>query len=309
MKTTTKSKNTISSAKGSITTKRSGKIDQLVSLLPFGLGNTKPVVAVMRLEGVIGKVGAMKSGLAISSLNKLIEKMFKIDRLDAICLCINSPGGSPVQSELIAKRIISLAKELDLPIYSFVEDIAASGGYWLACAGDKIFASKSSIVGSIGVISSGFGFHGAIEKLGIERRVIAEGKNKSVLDPFQPTKTSDIKLVKDLQKKIYDHFTETIKERRKGRLTQTDDIIFNGEFWTGQQALDYGLIDGIDDLYSFIHKRYGDEVKIEYIEHKQSWFKRKFGVSNITRNVAQDITDAVFDKVEAKLLTSKFDLY
>src|SRR5690606_20949369 len=127
------------------------------------------------------------------------------------------------------------------------EDVAASGGYWLACSADKIFATKSSIIGSIGVISSGFGFHGAIEKLGIERRVITEGKNKSVLDPFQPVKGSDVKLVKDLQKKIYDHFTDTIKERRKGRITQTDDIIFNGEFWTGQKALDYGLIDGIDD--------------------------------------------------------------
>jgi signal peptide peptidase SppA len=251
----------------------------------------------------------MKSGLTISSLNKLIEKMFKIERLDAVCLCINSPGGSPVQSELISKRLSSLAKELDVTIYSFVEDIAASGGYWLACAGDKIFASKSSIIGSIGVISSGFGFQGAIEKLGIERRVITEGKNKSVLDPFQPVKASDVKLVKDLQKKIYDHFTETVKECRKGRLTQNDDIIFNGEFWTGQKALDYGLIDGIDDLYSFIHKRYGDEVKIEYIEPKQSWFKRKLGMSTIARDVAQEMTDVALDKIEARLLASKFDLY
>ena len=227
MKTINKSKNSISTAKTSINTNRSSKIDQLISVLPFWF-NTKPVVAVMRLEGVIGKVGSMKSGLTISSLNKLIEKMFKIERLDAVCLCINSPGGSPVQSELISKRLTSLAKELGVPIYSFVEDVAASGGYWLACAGDKIFANKSSIIGSIGVISSGFGFHEAIGKLGIERRVIAEGKNKSVLDPFQPAKSSDVKLVKDLQKKIYEHFIETVKEHRKGRLTQTDEIIFNG---------------------------------------------------------------------------------
>ena len=308
MKTTNKSKNSISGAKAPINTKRSSKIDQLMSVLPFCF-NTKPVVAVMRLEGVIGKAGSMKSGLTISSLNKLIEKMFKIERLDAICLCINSPGGSPVQSELISKRLSSLAKELDVAIYSFVEDVAASGGYWLACAGDKIFASKSSIIGSIGVISSGFGFHGAIEKLGIERRVITEGKNKSVLDPFQPVKSSDVKLVKDLQKKIYDHFTESVKERRKGKLTQNDDIIFNGEFWTGQKALDYGLIDGIDDLYSFIHKRYGDEVKIEYIEPKQSWFKRTLGMSIIAKDIAQEITDGALDRIEARLVASKFDLY
>jgi signal peptide peptidase SppA len=307
MKTINKSKNSISTAKTSINTNRSSKIDQLISVLPFWF-NTKPVVAVMRLEGVIGKGGSMKSGLTISSLNKLIEKMFKIERLDAVCLCINSPGGSPVQSELISKRLTSLAKELGVPIYSFVEDVAASGGYWLACAGDKIFANKSSIIGSIGVISSGFGFHEAIGKLGIERRVIAEGKNKSVLDPFQPAKSSDVKLVKDLQKKIYEHFIETVKEHRKGRLTQTDEIIFNGEFWTGQKALDYGLIDGIDDLYSFIHKKYGNEVKVEYIENKQSWFKRKLGMSN-SKDTVQELTDTMLDRIEARFMAGKFDLY
>ncbi len=307
MKTTNNSKNSISTAKTSANTKRSSKIDQIMSILPFSF-NTKPVVAVMRLEGIIGKAGSMKSGLTISSLNKLIEKMFKLEKLDAVCLCINSPGGSPVQSELISKRLTSLAKELDVPIYSFVEDVAASGGYWLACAGDKIFASKSSIIGSIGVISSGFGFHEAIEKLGIERRVIAEGKNKSVLDPFQPTKSSDIKLVKALQKTIYDHFTENVKERRKGKLTQNDDIIFNGEFWTGQKALDYGLIDGIDDLYSFINKRYGNEVKIEYIENKQSWFKRKLGMAS-AKDTVQEVTDAMLDRIEARIVAGKFDLY
>lgn len=304
---TKKNKNSISSVKASIPTKRSSRIDQIISALPFAF-NTKPVVAVMRLDGVIGKGGAMKSGLNISSLNKLIEKMFKIERLDAVCLSINSPGGSPVQSELIAKRLTSLAKEIDVPIYSFVEDVAASGGYWLACAGDKIFASKSSIIGSIGVISSGFGFHEAIKKMGIERRVITEGKNKSVLDPFEPTKSSDIKLLKTLQRSIYDHFVENVKERRKGRITQNDDIIFNGEFWTGQKALDYGLIDGIDDLYSFISKRYGNEVKVEYIENKQSWFKRKFAVSSAQNNV-QDLTDAVLDRIESRFAASKFDLY
>jgi signal peptide peptidase SppA len=307
MKTINKSKNSISTAKTSINTNRSSKIDQLISVLPFCF-NTKPVVAVMRLEGVIGKGGSMKSGLTISSLNKLIEKMFKIERLDAVCLCINSPGGSPVQSELISKRLTSLAKELGVPIYSFVEDVAASGGYWLACAGDKIFANKSSIIGSIGVISSGFGFHEAIGKMGIERRVIAEGKNKSVLDPFQPAKSSDVKLVKDLQKKIYEHFIETVKEHRKGRLTQTDEIIFNGEFWTGQKALDYGLIDGIDDLYSFIHKKYGNEVKVEYIENKQSWFKRKLGMSN-SKDTVQELTDTMLDRIEARFMAGKFDLY
>lgn len=308
MKTIKENKNSISQVRTSINSKRANKIDQLISLLPFNLYNTKPVVAVIRLEGIIGKAGTIQNGLTLASINKLLEKMFKTDRLDAACLCINSPGGSPVQSELIANRIISLAKESGIPIYSFVEDVAASGGYWLACAANKIFASKSSIIGSIGVISRGFGFHGAIEKLGIERRVITEGENKSVLDPFQPLKASDVKLVKDLQKKIYDHFVETVKERRNGKLTQTDDIIFNGEFWTGQKALDYGLIDGIDDLYSFINKKYGDNVKIEYIEHKQSWFKRKLAMSSTARGLAEEVTDIVLDKIESKFLSNKFDL-
>jgi len=271
----------------------------------FSFFKSKQTVSLIRLNGVIGNVGRFSQGMSYASQSDTIKKAFALKNIKAVVISINSPGGSPVQSELISKRIISLAKELDVTVYSFVEDVAASGGYWLACSANKIFATKSSIIGSIGVISSGFGFHGAIEKLGIERRVITEGKNKSVLDPFQPVKGSDVKLVKDLQKKIYDHFTDTIKERRKGRITQTDDIIFNGEFWTGQKALDYGLIDGIDDLYSFIYKRYGNEVKIEYIEHQQSWFKRKFGMSY----TAQEITDTVLDRVEERLLTSKIDLY
>lgn len=308
MKITNKNKNSISTTKTQNPTKRSSKIDQLISLLPFGFNNTKPVVAVLRLDGVIGKVGVVKSGLTLCSLNKLIEKMFKMDRLDAVCLSINSPGGSPVQSELISKRLSSLAKELDVPIYSFIEDVAASGGYWLACAGDKIFASQSSIIGSIGVISSGFGFVGAIDKIGIERRVITAGKNKSVLDPFLPTKAADVKIVQDLQKHIHTHFTTNVKERRKNRLTQSDDILFNGEFWTGQTALDYGLIDGIDDLYSFIHKRYGDDVKIEYIEHKQSWFKKRFGMTQIAGEIASEVVNAAIDGVETRLVESRFKL-
>ena len=285
------------------------KSDRVKNLLNFlGLDKySKPVITILNLHGIIGKT-AMKSGLTFDAMNDQIEDAFSPKKLVAVLLNINSPGGSPVQAELIARRIMQLSKEKDVPVYAFVQDMAASGGYWLACAGDKIFASKSSIIGSIGVISSGFGFHGAIEKLGIERRVIAEGKNKSVLDPFQPSKSSDIKLVKALQKKIYDHFVENVKERRKARLTQTDDIIFNGEFWTGQKALDYGLIDGIDDLYSFISKRYGNEVKLEYIENKQSWFKRKVGMAN-AKDIAQEVTDTALDRIESQFIKGKFDLY
>lgn len=287
-----------------------GRIEQLISILSFGLSSSKPVVAVLRLEGVIGRVSSMKSGLSLCSINKLIEKMFKIERLKAVCLVINSPGGSPVQSELIATRIIELAKENDIPVYSFVEDVAASGGYWLACAGDKIFASKSSIIGSIGVISSGFGFHEAIAKLGVQRRLYTQGKTKSVLDPFQPEKESDVKIIKKIQKEIHEHFIDTVKKRRGGKITQSDDIIFNGEFWSGQVALDYGLVDGLENMHSFIKNKYGDEVKVEYIEQKQSWFKKRFMSSAAdTKMLTDSMVDSVAEELETRLFKNRYNLF
>jgi signal peptide peptidase SppA len=203
--------------------------------------NPKPSISVLRLGGVIGKVGAGQKGLTIEGLNEHIEEAFKKSNLSAVCLVINSPGGSPVQSELIAARIMALSKEKDVPVYAFVEDVAASGGYWLACAADEIYASKSSIVGSIGVISAGFGFQDAIKKMGVERRVYTQGLNKSVLDPFLPEKKSDIDILLKLQKNTHNHFINHVKSRRKGRLTQTDEILFNGEFWSGNIAEDFGL--------------------------------------------------------------------
>ncbi len=303
MKITHKNKNVAVNSKISLRSKSPGRFDQLISLLPFGF-NSKPVVAVLRLEGVIGKISSLKSGLTLSALNQNIEKIFKINNLEAVCLCINSPGGSPVQSELIAKRLRDLADEYEVPIYSFVEDVAASGGYWLACVGDKIFASQSSIVGSIGVISSSFGFQAAIEKMGIERRIITEGKSKSVLDPFSPLKESDIKIIKELQKNCHNHFIDHVKNSRKGKLTQSDDILFSGAFWSGQKALDYGLVDGIDDLYSFIKKRYEDDVSIQYIGNKQFWLKKKLGMAK----VAEELTDGIINGLENRILSNKFDL-
>jgi len=287
------------------TKKQSRKLEQLLSYLPFGLSQ-KPVIAVLRLNGVIGKGTGVRSSLNLDNLNEIIEKAFKIPRLTAICLSINSPGGSAVQSELIAKRIRLLAQENKIPIYSFIEDVAASGGYWLACCGDKIYASKSSIIGSIGVISSSFGFQNAIERLGVERRIYTEGKNKSILDPFLPAKPTDIKIIKQLQKEVHAHFINYVKERRAGKLTQEDDILFNGEFWAGQIALDYGLIDGINDMYSFIKEQFGD-AKIEYMTAKQPWLKRKLGM--VESNLAEDFSETLVNKIEGKLIQNKFNLY
>lgn len=295
-----------------LSNQKNKKIEGFLSSIPF-IGKSKPTIAILRLEGVIGKVGSMKSGLTLNSLNKLIEKAFNVDRLAAVCLSINSPGGAPVQAELITNRIISLAKEKNVPVYSFVEDVAASGGYWLACAGERIFVNSSSVIGSIGVISSGFGFTEALGKLGIERRVYTQGKSKSVLDPFQPAKESDIKIVKKIQADIHEHFISSVKMLRAGRLTQNDDILFNGEFWAGQTAIDYGLVDEIGDLYSFIKQEFGKKVKIEYIERKQSWFQRRLGMINkaekgniSSESLVHDLTEAFIDSMETRLDKDRF---
>ena len=282
-----------------------GKLDQILSFLPM-YKKSKPTIAILNLTGVIGRMSAMKSGLSLDSLNQLIEKAFKIKNLTAICLIINSPGGSPVQSELIAKRIRTLAAEKKVPIYSFVEDCAASGGYWLACAGDQIYASASSVIGSIGVISAGFGFTEAISKLGVERRVYSEGRNKSILDPFMPVQKEDISIIKKIQKQVHEHFINYVKERRIGKLTQEDDILFNGEFWSGNTALDYGLIDGLDDMYNFIKKKYGD-VTFKYIGEKHSWIKKKLGIGD--QGIIKEFSDSLIESVDNKVKFDKFNIW
>jgi len=299
-----KNNNEFSSAVDLMTHQQSSKLDQILSTFPFSIFNPSPTIAVIRLSGVIAtRVGASK-GLSLESLNEAIERAFKQPKLLAICLAINSPGGSPVQSDLIATRIMSLAKEKDIPVYSFIEDMAASGGYWLACAGDEIYASRSSIIGSIGVVSRGFGFQGVIEKLGIERRVYTEGKNKSVLDPFEPAKASDIKIIKNLQKHVHQHFIDHIKSRRKNKLTQSDDLLFSGEFWTAETAIDFGLIDGVQDMYNFIKNKFGDEVKIKYVGAKESWLKKRMNIDIDAENFVNSVTAAL----RAEMIKQKFDI-
>ncbi|MGI4776328.1 MAG: S49 family peptidase [Janthinobacterium lividum] len=299
-------KNAASTIASVLNTKiQNGKFEQLLTYLPFGFKKPAHTVAVLKLSGIISTGSGLRTGLNLDNLNETIEKAFKIPKLSALCLSINSPGGSPVQSELIARRIRSLAKDKKVPVYSFVEDVAASGGYWLACAGDEIYASSSSIIGSIGVISSSFGFQEAIAKLGIERRLYTEGKNKSILDPFTDVKASDVKIIKQLQKQIHQCFIDYVKERRIGRLTQNDDILFNGEFWAGNNALDFGLIDGISDMYSFIKEHFGNDTKIEYLGKKQSWLRRKLGLA--TADLTAEACNILVDKVQTIITGSKFD--
>lgn len=284
------------------------RFNQLLSILSFNFWKRTNKVAVLRLEGVIGKIGLGKTGLTLESLDQLIQKAFRTEHVVAVCLLINSPGGSPVQSDLIASRIMNLSCKYDIPVYSFVEDMAASGGYWLACAGDEIYVNKSSVIGSIGVVARGFGFTEMIKKIGIERRVYTQGENKSVLDPFKPEKDRDIELIKDIQKDVHQHFIEAVKISRNNRLTQSDDILFDGTFWSGQTAIDYGLVDGIDDLNSFISKKFGDDTKIEYIKPKESWLQRKFNISINTQKMATQLVDYLLARIEAKTDYDKFDL-
>jgi len=220
--------------KFSTSTHRYGLISTLVGRF------SKPSVSVIQLHGIIGK-GPKQ--LNITSTEKFIKAAFKPKKLEAVCLNINSPGGSPVQSELIADRINQLATLKKVPVYSFIEDVGASGGYWLACAGSKIHVSKSSIVGSIGVINSSFGLQDFISRYGIERRLFTAGKSKSLADPFSPLKEEDVERNRRLLEQIHTVFKDHIRECRSGKLKSTEDELFNGEVFIGQHAVDVGLAD------------------------------------------------------------------
>ncbi len=240
---------------------------------PFNRG---PVVPVIRLTGVIGMATPLRPGLSIGALAGPLQKVFELSKLPSVAVLINSPGGSPVQSSLILKRIRQLADEHGKRVYVFCEDVAASGGYYIALAGDEIYADPSSIVGSIGVISSGFGFDKAIEKLGIERRVYAAGLNKGSLDPFQPEKADDVERLKTLQRDVHDVFIGVVKERRAGKLKGPDSELFSGAFWSGPKALEFGLIDGISDVRAKMREIHGDKVKLQTIPLERSGLLSRF---------------------------------
>ncbi len=238
-------------------------------------GSSAPVVAVIRLTGVIGRLGPLRSGLTLAGLAGVMEQAFKLKHLKAVAIAVNSPGGSPVQSSLIFKRLRALAEERDVPILAFAEDAAASGGYWLACAGDEIYADANSIVGSIGVISAGFGFPEMIKRLGIERRVHSAGENKAILDPFEAEKPEDLKRLAAIHADIHASFIELVRDRRGKRLKGDDKEVFSGAFWTGRQALELGLIDGIGDLRTVLRDRFGKEVRLRVMQPRRSWLKRR----------------------------------
>lgn len=255
-----------------------------------------PVVSVLKLHGAIGGGGGMRGGLSDAALAAQIEQAFAPKRLKAVALSINSPGGSPTQSALIAARIRRLAAEKEVKVYAFCEDVAASGGYWLATAGDEIWADDNSIIGSIGVIYAGFGFQALLEKQGIERRVHTAGESKSMLDPFKPENPEDVVRIKVLQEQIHQNFIAQVKTRRGDRLA--DQNLFTGDVWVGEGAREVGLIDGVGHLVPKMKDIFGDEVRLNMITQKRSLFQR-LGAPGV-----QDIAFAV----EERALWSRFGL-
>ena len=239
------------------------------------LGRARATVAVLRLDGVIGSIGPLRRGLSLAGLAGPIERAFKLRGLKAVALAINSPGGSPVQSAMIARRVRALADEARIPVFAFAEDVAGSGGYWLACAGDEIFADENSIIGSIGVRTGGFGFAGFIKRFGIERRLYTAGERKAMLDPFLREDEDDVTRLGAVQHDVHESFKSLVRTRRAGKLTAPEDELFSGEFWTGRRALELGLIDGIGDLRSVMRERFGPTVRLRPVSARRGW-RRKF---------------------------------
>ena len=255
-------------------------------------------VGVICMQGVIGSGGGgAKRSICLKGLKKDIDKIFQTKDVCAIALSINSPGGSPVQSELIYNYIKEAANRYLMPVSAFIEDLGASGGYFIACSASEIYASKSSIVGSIGVISSGFGFVDIIKKLGIERRVITQGKNKSVLDPFKPVKKEDIKIIESIQQDVYNCFKEIVTSSRGNKLSKKEEL-FTGKFWSGKQALTLGLIDGIGDMYSIMRARYGNDVEFVSIEKPESWLRKRLGIQT---SFTDDVVDSLFSRANHEM--------
>ena len=281
------------------------------SYLPAAWTKRGPVIPVLRFSGAIGVVTPLRPGLSLSTSAAAIDKAFSMSGAKAVAIQINSPGGSAVQSMLIYKRIRALAVEKNLKVYIFAEDVAASGGYLLALAGDEIYADPASIVGSIGVITSGFGLHELISKIGVERRVITAGANKDTLDPFLPQKPEDVERIRALQLDVHQSFIDLVKTRRGAKLDKADIDLFTGEFWSGKRALELGLIDGHSDLRTKMREIYGDDVRLKLVMPSTSWFRRRrsvfaeggvFELGFSPGGFAADLISAI----EARALWSRF---
>jgi serine protease SohB len=281
-------------------------------ILPRRFRSDIPVVPVVRLTGIIGFSTPLKPGLTLSSVARALDRAFSMRHAKAVALLINSPGGSPVQSHLIFRRIRQLAEENDLPVIAFVEDVAASGGYMIACAADEIICDMSSMVGSIGVVGGSFGFDKLIEKIGIERRLYTSGERKAMLDPFLPEKPEDVQRLKELQNEIHESFIALVKQRRGARLAGPEKTLFSGEYWTGTTAIELGIADSLGDLRATLRGRYGDEVFTPLMAAERSFFGRRTpglegaGLEGLWQrsNWAEEIVSAI----EARALWARYGL-
>jgi serine protease SohB len=285
-------------------------LQRIDPLLPSRFRADIPVVPVVRLTGIIGFSTPLKPGLTLASCARLLDRAFSVRNARAVVLSINSPGGSAVQSHLIYKRIRLLADEKKLPVIAIVEDVAASGGYMIACAADEIIADGSSIVGSIGVVGGSFGFHRLLEKLGVERRLYTSGEHKAMLDPFLPEKADDVERLKGIQREIHESFIALVQSRRGGKLDTSNESLFSGEYWTGNRARELGLVDGVGDLRSTLRERYGEKVRTPLIAER-GFFTRRIpglGASLETMLDRPTFAEEAVSALEARALWGRYGL-
>jgi serine protease SohB len=279
-------------------------------LLPARFRTDQIVIPVVRLSGVIGAVSPLRTGMTLGGVAPQLARAFAMKQAPVVAILINSPGGSPVQSHLIFKRIRALAEENKKEVIIGVEDVAASGGYMIALAGDVLIADQSSVVGSIGVVSAGFGFEKLIEKIGVERRVYTAGESKAMLDPFKPEKESDIQHLKSLQRDVHDMFIELVRSRRGERLAD-DPTLFSGAFWSGSRGLELGLVDRIGDLRSYLRGRFGDKMRMALIAPKRGVLAR-FGGGGAgglaSAAIAANMMDSAISTLEERAHWSRFGL-
>jgi len=247
----------------------------------FSYFKDKKTVSHIRLSGVIGNVGKFKQGIDFSSQQEIIKKAFSVEKIEAVAISINSPGGSPVQSHLIYSYVRKMAKEKNVKVLVFAEDVAASGGYLIACAGDEIYANSSSIIGSIGVIYSSFGLQELIKKAGIQRRIYTAGKNKSTLDPFVDEKKEDIERLKKIQLDLHADFIKVVEESRSSKLKKEENTdLFTGEFWSGSKSKELGLIDNLGNADEILKEKFGEDVVIKKFEKPKGWLSKKISGSS-----------------------------
>jgi serine protease SohB len=271
-----------------------------------------PIVPIVRIEGTImpGSGSVLRqSPVNLEALEPVLERAFAVRGACAVALVINSPGGSPVQSSLIGRRIRDLAKEHELPVIAFVEDVAASGGYWIASAADEIIADACSIVGSIGVISGGFGFQGAIDKLGVERRLYTKGSHKGMLDAFLPVNPEHLVHLNGVMEGLYQAFVAYIRARRADKLNGDDATLFSGAFWTAEQALSLGLVDSLGELRSTLRARFGDKVVLQPVDRRRGLLSRLgIGSSAAQGQLAEGLVGAALQALENRLNWSRYGL-